>query len=67
MEHCRKVGGMKLKLNKKHETCCPYCTGDVSGLEVSQDDFIDYCKECDIVIEGETVTKLPKGKQNETY
>lgn len=56
-----------MKRLKTSETCCPYCTGDVSQLRVGEDDSIDFCKTCDVVIEGETVIKLIKGVQNEDF
>lgn len=51
-------------MNNKIELCCPYCTGDVSQLQCGEDDSIDYCKECDLVVEGESITKLMKGNAN---
>jgi hypothetical protein len=46
------------------DKCCPYCNDEASQLQVGEDDSIDYCKTCDVVIEGETVLKLPIGKEN---
>ena len=31
---------------------CPYCRNPVSGYSYECD--IDYCKECELVVEGET-------------
>lgn len=54
-------------MKHKIKTCCPYCLEDTSQLQVGEDDSIDYCKTCEVITEGETITKLPKGEMNETY
>lgn len=33
---------------------CPYCHTAITGLNFD-DDIIDYCRECDVVVEGHTV------------
>lgn len=39
---------------------CPYCEAEAGGIicSPSGDDSLDYCHECEIIIEGETI-KLP--------
>jgi hypothetical protein len=34
---------------------CPYCKNEVSGHQIADDDWIDHCKECGIIVEGETI------------
>ncbi len=34
---------------------CPFCKNEVSGHQVADDDWIDYCQECGIIVEGETI------------
>ena len=34
---------------------CPYCGEEAGGIKVAEDDWIDYCHECDVIIEGQTV------------
>ena len=33
---------------------CPYCGQEAGGIG-GGDEFIDYCHECDMIIEGQTV------------
>jgi hypothetical protein len=33
---------------------CPYCLSEATGIGNS-DEFLDFCKECDRLIEGETI------------
>jgi hypothetical protein len=40
---------------EKYMKVCPYCEESSSGLLVAEDDWIDYCKTCEIVIEGQTI------------
>lgn len=34
---------------------CPICHTEVSGHQISEDDWIDHCIECGIIVEGETI------------
>ena len=36
---------------------CPHCHNEAGGIKVSDDDFLDYCHECDVLIEGQTITE----------
>jgi hypothetical protein len=38
---------------------CPYCENEATAMKVGDDDFIDYCKECEVVLEGEKETFKP--------
>ena len=33
---------------------CPYCGNEATGVG-GGDEFLDFCQECDRIIEGETV------------
>ena len=34
---------------------CPHCHTEVSAHQVADDDWIDHCIECGIIVEGETI------------
>jgi hypothetical protein len=40
---------------------CPHCQEEAGGKKVADDDFIDYCYECDKIIEGQTISKSEAG------
>jgi hypothetical protein len=35
---------------------CPYCKEPVSQRQAGEDDWIDFCDHCDVVVEGNTIT-----------
>ncbi len=46
---------------------CPYCHNKVSGHQVADDDWIDHCKECGIIVEGETITEKQLEKERRAF
>ncbi len=34
---------------------CEYCENKVSQIRISEDEGLDFCNECDMVIEGHTI------------
>lgn len=33
---------------------CPHCSEEAGSIRVGEDDFIDFCRDCGKVIEGNT-------------
>ena len=48
---------------------CPHCKTEVSGHQVADDDYIDHCRECGIIVEGETIDSddMELEKQNNEW
>lgn len=35
--------------------CCPYCREPISQVQAGEDDSLDFCKMCDVIVEGQTI------------
>lgn len=50
--------GIKMEQQIKNKIkVCKYCLGEVGSKQVGEDDYIDYCNNCELVVEaaGETI------------
>jgi hypothetical protein len=41
---------------------CPYCYEEVGGVG-GGDEFLDYCHDCDQLVEGNTLTQEQRDKE----
>lgn len=47
---------------KATKEICPYCKEEVSQKQAGEDDWLDWCNTCDVLVEGSTMTVYESDK-----